>query len=68
MMKLIGTAICAAAVCLTSLGADAGQTETKSKIKVKDGKEVNVTGCVAPAASGHRFHAHERGRQERRDA
>jgi hypothetical protein len=55
MMKLIGMAVCAAAVCLTSLGADAGQTETKSTIRVKDGKEVNVTGCVAPAASGTGF-------------
>src|ERR1700694_3159321 len=55
MVKLIGMAVCAAAVCLTSLGADAGQTETKSKIRVKAGKEVNVTGCVAPAASGTGF-------------
>ena len=54
-MKLIGMTVCAAAVCLASLGADAGQTEMKSKIKVKDGKEVNVTGCVAPSASGKGF-------------
>ena len=54
-MKLIGMTVCATAVCLASLGADAGQTAMKSKIKVKDGKEVNVTGCVTPAASGTGF-------------
>jgi hypothetical protein len=54
-MKLIGMTVCAAAVCLASLGAAAGQTETKSKITVKDGKDVEVTGCVAPAASGMGF-------------
>ena len=53
-MKLIGMTICAAAVCFASLGA-VGQTETKSKVKVKDGKEVEVTGCVARAASGNGF-------------
>jgi hypothetical protein len=55
MLRLIGMMVCAAAVCLATLGANAGQTETKSKIKVKDGKEVHVTGCVAPAASGTGF-------------
>jgi hypothetical protein len=55
MLKLIGMTVCAAAVCLTSLGAAAGQTETKSTIKIKDGKEVHVTGCVAPTASGAGF-------------
>jgi hypothetical protein len=54
-MKLIGMTVCAAAVCLASLTAAAGQTETKSKITVKDGKDVEVTGCVAPAASGTGF-------------
>jgi hypothetical protein len=51
-MKLIGTAICAAALCVASLSAGAGQTSTKSKVTVKDGKDVNVTGCVASASSG----------------
>ena len=55
MMKLIGITVCAAAVCLASLGTAAGQTETKSTITVKDGKDVAVTGCVAPAASGTGF-------------
>jgi hypothetical protein len=55
IMRLIGITACAVAMCLASLGANAGQTETKSKIKVKDGKDVNVTGCVAPAASGTGF-------------
>ncbi|HMB79867.1 MAG TPA: hypothetical protein VKI43_07360 [Vicinamibacterales bacterium] len=51
-MKLIGMTICAAALCVASLGADAGQTSTKSKVTVKDGKDVDVTGCVASASSG----------------
>src|SRR5450432_965240 len=52
IMKLIGMTICAAALCVASLGADAGQTSTKSKVTVKDGKDVDVTGCVASASSG----------------
>jgi hypothetical protein len=54
-MKLIFITLSVAVVCLAGLGADAGQTETKSKITVKGGKEVHVTGCVAPAASGPGF-------------
>ena len=48
-MKLIGVALCLATVGATALGA---QTKTETKIKVKDGKDVSVTGCVTPAASG----------------
>jgi len=55
IMKLIGITVSAAALCLASLGANAGQTEIKSKIKVKGGEEVKVTGCVAPVASGTGF-------------
>ena len=51
-MKLIGTAVCLAAMCTVGLGAQTSQTETKSKITVKDGKEVSVTGCVQPTESG----------------
>jgi hypothetical protein len=54
-MKLIGTAVCFAAVCAAALGAQTSETETKSKIKVKEGKEVLVTGCVEPNASGKSF-------------
>jgi hypothetical protein len=54
-MKLIGIALCAAVVCSVGLGAQSGQTETKSKVTVKDGKDVTVTGCVEPNASGTGF-------------
>ncbi len=54
-MKLISTAFCLAAVCAVGLGAQTSQTETKSKVTVKDGKEVTVTGCVQPTASGTGF-------------
>jgi hypothetical protein len=54
-MKLIGMAFCFAAACSVCLGAQTAQTESKSKITVKDGKEVTVTGCVEPAASGTEF-------------
>jgi hypothetical protein len=49
-MKLIGIAFGLAACC--SVGMQAGQVESKSKVTVKDGKEVSVTGCVEPTASG----------------
>lgn len=51
-MKLIGMTICVAAFGLASLGAAAGQTSTKSKVTVKDGKDVEVTGCIASATRG----------------
>ena len=35
--------------------AQSAQTESKSKITVKDGQEVSVTGCVEPTASGTGF-------------
>jgi hypothetical protein len=57
-MKLIGTATaCTVALSFATLLASGQQqqTETKSKVTVKDGKSVEVTGCVAPAASDHKF-------------
>jgi hypothetical protein len=51
-MKLISMAFCLAAACSAGVGARAEQMETKSKVKVKEGKEVTVTGCVKPNASG----------------
>ncbi len=51
-MKLMGI-LCAVAVCTVGLGAQSKETETKSKITVKDGKSVTVSGCVASSgASG----------------
>lgn len=53
-MKLIGIAFGLAACCSVGI-AQAGQTESKSKVTVKDGKDVSVTGCVEPTASGTGF-------------
>jgi len=41
-----------AVLCLATAVTLAAQTDVKSKIKVKDGKDVDVTGCVASAPSG----------------
>jgi len=54
-MKLIRIVFGLAAACLVASGAQAGQTESKSKVTVKDGKDVSVTGCVEPTASGKGF-------------
>jgi hypothetical protein len=45
-MKLISAAFCMAAVCAVGLGAQSGTTETKTKIEVKEGKNVTVSGCL----------------------
>lgn len=45
-MKLIGAAFCVAAVCAVSVGAQTQTTSSKSKIQVKDGKEITVGGCL----------------------
>jgi hypothetical protein len=51
-MKLIGMAFCLAAACSVGLGAQTSQTESKSKVTVKDGQDVTVTGCVESTAAG----------------
>ena len=35
-----------AMMCAVGLAAQSGTTETKTKVEVKDGKDVTVTGCV----------------------
>ncbi|OLE81640.1 MAG: hypothetical protein AUF76_12430 [Acidobacteria bacterium 13_1_20CM_2_65_9] len=47
-MKLIGAALGFAAMCAIGAGAQTttSKVEAKNKIKVKDGKEVTITGCV----------------------
>lgn len=54
-MKVIGTALCFAIAGAAALGAQTSQTESKSKIAVKDGKDALVTGCVERTASGTGF-------------
>ena len=52
-MKPIRTAAIAAALAACGFVAvAAAQGDTKSKIEIKDGKQVTVTGCVAPSAGG----------------
>ncbi len=41
-----------AALCAAAAVTVVAQTDVKSKIKVKDGQNVEVTGCVASAPSG----------------
>jgi hypothetical protein len=54
-MKSLGAAFCFVCIGAVGLGAQAtaqtSETETKSKIAVKGGKEVTVTGCIEPSAS-----------------
>jgi hypothetical protein len=47
-MKLICAAIGVASMCAVGLGAQTGTTTTTSttKVEVKDGKEVTVSGCL----------------------
>ena len=48
-MKLIGIAAAVALAGSVALGA---QTESKSKVTVKEGDDVTVTGCLEKTASG----------------
>jgi hypothetical protein len=54
MMKIIGTAFCLAAICAVGLGAQSGtvETKTKTKIDVKDGKDISIDGCLAANPAG----------------
>jgi hypothetical protein len=54
-LKLTGAVICAAAICAVGLGAQSGEQTTKTKITIKDGKDVSVTGCVEPTEGGKSF-------------
>jgi hypothetical protein len=56
-MKLIGAAFGIAAMCAVAAGAQTAtsKVDAKSKMKVEDGKEISVTGCVErnPAGTGY---------------
>jgi Protein of unknown function (DUF5818) len=45
-MRLICAAFGLAAMCAVGLGAQSGTTKSKTKVDVKDGKEVTVGGCL----------------------
>ena len=51
-MKLIWKTLAVAALCLATVGPLSAQTDVKSKVRVKNGADVEVTGCVASASSG----------------
>jgi hypothetical protein len=50
---ILGTTLALAAT--VGLAAQSTTTKTRSKVDIKDGKEVTVTGCVEAAASGPGF-------------
>jgi hypothetical protein len=54
-MKLIAAALSLSAAFAVGLNAQTTEQSAKSKITVKEGKEVTVTGCVQPTASGTGF-------------
>jgi hypothetical protein len=65
-MKAIFTAFGLAAMFAVGLGAQSGTTETKTKTKidVKDGKEITVSGCLASNPSGGYMLTTARGEQK----
>jgi hypothetical protein len=52
MMKLTTLTCCLAVAGAVTLGAQSSETTTKTKIQVKDGKDVTVTGCVEARSGG----------------
>lgn len=52
MMKLHIATLTLAAIGAITLAAQTSETTTKTKIDVKDGKDVTVTGCVAAGPNG----------------
>ena len=60
------TAFCLAACCAVGLGAQSGTIETKSKTKidVKDGKDITITGCLATNPGGGYMLTDRRGEQK----
>ena len=60
------TAFCLAAFCAVGLGAQSATTETKTKTKidVKDGKDITITGCLATNPSGGFMLTDRRGDQK----
>ncbi|HMB79261.1 MAG TPA: hypothetical protein VKI43_04315 [Vicinamibacterales bacterium] len=65
-MKLIRATFCLAAMCAAGLGAQSATTEskTKTKIEVKDGKEITATGCLRSNPGGGYMLMNAKGEQE----
>jgi hypothetical protein len=54
-MKLFTAVFSLAALCVVGVTAQTSETRTKSKISIKDGTSVKVTGCVTAAPGGTGF-------------
>jgi len=54
-VKIIGTVFALPFVCAVGLIAQSQETTTKTKIEVKDGKEMTVAGCVQQMSDDKRF-------------
>jgi hypothetical protein len=52
MMKLTTLTCCLAIVGAVTVGAQSSETTTKTKVQVKDGKDVKVSGCVEAGSGG----------------
>ena len=53
MMKLTSLTCMLALAGAVSVGAQSSESTTKTKIDVKDGKDMKVTGCVASEGAGY---------------
>ena len=53
MMKLTSLTCMLALAGAVSVGAQSSESTTKTKIDVKDGKDMKVTGCVASDGAGY---------------
>jgi hypothetical protein len=54
-MKLISSTFCVAVLCAVGVGAQTSESTTKTKIEIKNGKDVKVTGCIEPGATGTNY-------------
>ena len=52
MMKMTTLTACLAIASAVTLGAQSSETTTKTRIDVKDGKDVKVTGCIEAGTDG----------------
>lgn len=52
MMKMTTLTACLALTSAVTLGAQSSESTTKTKIDVKDGRDVKVTGCIEAGPTG----------------
>ncbi len=51
-MKLMLSVCCAAALCAATAHAQSTETHTRTKVDVKDGRKITVSGCLERSADG----------------